>query len=122
MIVEENQIFLKSYYECLSRSGFRIFATKNYREAASLFIVLRPEIVVLGTCSNEEKRLNFASEIIQLAPGCKMILLSPGADDMGKTERIGFDLILSTKISQGKFIDGVRALTHTKNFAGIVAQ
>jgi hypothetical protein len=66
--------------------------------------------------------LNFASEIIQISPACKIILLSPSADDLEKTERTGFDLIFSTRISQGKFIDGVRALTHTKNFVEIVAR
>ena len=103
-------------------SGLRIFATENYHEAANFFIAFRPEIVVLGTCPSETRRLNFASEIIQLEPACKLVLLSPRAEDSWRTERIGFDLILSTRISQEKFVDGVRALTHTKNFVEIVAR
>ena len=122
MIVEENPILMRCYYEHLSRSSFRIFPAKSYHEAANFFIAFRPEIVILGTCPDEIRRLNFASEIVQLEPRCKMILLSPNAEVLETTEKIGFDLILPTKISRARLLEGVRALTHTKNFDEIVAR
>ncbi|HXQ92229.1 MAG TPA: hypothetical protein VN739_04430 [Nitrososphaerales archaeon] len=122
MIVEENPIFLKCYYDCLFLSGYRINGVKVYREAANFFIAFRPEMIILGSCRSETRRLNFARELVQLEPRCKIILLSPKAKDSERTEKIGFDLILSAKISREKFLDGVGALTHTKNFEEIVAR
>jgi DNA-binding NtrC family response regulator len=111
LIVEENPMFLKFYSEHLSRLGFSFISASNYMEAPNFFIAARPKLVIFGSCVCDEQRLNFAREIADLEPKCKMILLWPKNDALQIAEEIGFDLILSREISQDRFLEDLLALT-----------
>lgn len=115
LIADDDPNLLPTYEMLLKSKNYKVFTTRDSSEVVNSFIMFRPNVVILDYQMPVKDGLNVASEILELDPKAKIIMLTAHDNIRKETERVGIDLFLTKPVSFQVLLDSIRVLTSLRS-------
>lgn len=121
----DDTLVLEAFDNVLSKARFRVITASNTTEVVAKFIESRPDLVLFdcgATTNNEGSDLNAASEMLEINPACKIIMLNASGDTLVEAEKIGVELFLRKPVSRKDLLAAAFALSTIRPPLQLVSQ
>jgi DNA-binding response OmpR family regulator len=122
LVADDDPRLLALCCQVLNKSGFVVHSAVDGNDAVSKFIRERPEIVMLDNEMPGHSGLEAATDILQMRPSTKVIILTADSKVLPEAEALGVDIFLAKPVSVKKLIESVTALANSRPLRQIVAR
>ena len=114
LLGEKNSTVLETCSSALEEKGFCVIRSDN-QDAAGVFAVEQPEVIVMESHEQMLDLLKFAPEIISMKPEAHIVVLPERTAIVSKeTKQMGIDIFLRRQLYLESFLAVVQALLNSK--------
>lgn len=115
LVSEDDSAFAKLLLQALNARGFNCTITDDSNELFSLFLVKRPNVVVISlNAQGNAKTIKATSDILRTSSRAEVVVLMDQISDPSKIEKVGVELFVRKNVVLSKIVNSISAVSNLK--------